>query len=72
MEVRRVKKNIVSNSAGMGKGGLMKVKKCMCGDCEDCFKDFTYFLHIFSNDQSVPDITAKSWCIWRRSTIAGK
>lgn len=29
-------------------------------------KDFGYFLHLFSDDQSVPDISAKSWCIWKR------
>ncbi len=34
-------------------------------------KDFAYYLHIFSDDQSVPQITAKSWCIWKRK-INGK
>ena len=44
-----------------------KVKKCMCGDCEECLKNFTHFLQIFSSDESVPEISAKSWCIWRKS-----
>lgn len=43
------------------------MKKCTCGDCEECLKDFTYFLHIFSNDNSIPEITAKSWCIWKKN-----
>ena len=29
-------------------------------------KDFTYFLRLFSEDQSVPEISAKSWCIWKK------
>jgi len=29
-------------------------------------KDFAYFLHLFSDDQSVPQISAKSWCIWKK------
>ena len=46
----------------------MKAKRCACGNCQDCMKDFTYFLRLFSEDQSVPEISAKSWCIWRRKT----
>lgn len=44
----------------------MKTKRCACGDCPECLKDFDYFLQLFSDDQSVPDISAKSWCIWKR------
>lgn len=44
-----------------------KAKKCTCGDCAECLKDFNYFLNIFSSDISLPEISAKSWCIWRRS-----
>ena len=29
-------------------------------------KDFAYFLHLFSDDQSVPEISAKSWCVWKK------
>ena len=42
-----------------------KVKRCTCGNCEDCMKDFAYYLHICSNDHSIPQISAKSWCIWK-------
>ena len=45
----------------------VKVKKCMCGDCEECLKNFSHFLQIFSGDESLPEISAKSWCIWRKS-----
>jgi hypothetical protein len=44
----------------------MKSKRCVCGDCEECMKDFAYFLHLFSDNQNLPEITAKSWCVWRR------
>lgn len=44
----------------------MKTKRCACGDCQECLKDFDYFLQIFSDEQGVPDISAKSWCIWKR------
>ena len=44
----------------------MKTKRCACGDCHECLKDFDYFLQIFSDEQGVPDISAKSWCIWKR------
>lgn len=44
----------------------MKTKRCACGDCEDCMKDFGYFLQLFSDDNSVPDISAKSWCVWKK------
>ena len=44
----------------------MKAKRCACGNCQECMKDFTYFLRLFSEDQSVPDISAKSWCIWKK------
>lgn len=43
-----------------------KNRRCACGDCEECYRDFAYFLHIFSDDQSIPQISAKSWCIWRK------
>lgn len=44
----------------------MKTKRCTCGDCQECMKDFAYFLHLFSDDQSVPEISAKSWCVWKK------
>lgn len=44
----------------------MKAKRCSCGDCEDCLKDFAYYLQLFSEDQSVPEISAKSWCVWKK------
>ena len=44
----------------------MKTKRCTCGNCQECLKDFTYYLHLFSDNQHVPEISAKSWCVWRR------
>ena len=44
----------------------MKEKRCACGDCNECLKDFAYFLHLFSDNQNLPDISAKSWCIWTK------
>lgn len=44
----------------------MKTKRCACGDCSECLKDFDYFLQLFSDDHSVPEISAKSWCIWKK------
>lgn len=44
----------------------MRHKRCTCGDCPECLKDFAYFLHLFSDDQSLPDISAKSWCVWKK------
>lgn len=32
-------------------------------------KDFHHFLNIFSTDKSLPEISAKSWCIWKRGKI---
>lgn len=29
-------------------------------------KDFAYYLHLISDDRSLPEITAKSWCIWKQ------
>ena len=43
-----------------------KVKRCACGNCEECMKDFNYFLQLFSDNTNIPEITAKSWCIWKK------
>ena len=29
-------------------------------------KDFNYFLQLFSDNTNIPDISAKSWCIWKK------
>ena len=29
-------------------------------------KDFAYYLHLCSDERGVPEISAKSWCIWRQ------
>ena len=29
-------------------------------------KDFAYYLHLFSDNQNVPEISARSWCVWRK------
>lgn len=29
-------------------------------------KDFAYYLHLISDDRSLPEISAKSWCIWKQ------
>lgn len=69
-EIVALRKQEMYSQEGLKKASFLKTKKCVCGDCEECLKDFTYFLHIFSNDQSVPDISAKSWCIWKKSEIS--
>lgn len=44
----------------------MKGKRCACGDCSECLKDFPYFLRLFSDNQNLPEVSAKSWCVWRK------
>jgi hypothetical protein len=55
--------------ASQKKMSIFKSRKCICGDCQECFKDFTYFLSTFSISQGIPEISAKSWCIWHKSYI---
>jgi hypothetical protein len=65
-QMNREKNHLLLFRNGRDHYSSMKTKRCACGDCEECLRDFDYFLQIFSDDQSVPDISAKSWCIWRK------
>jgi hypothetical protein len=45
---------------------LLSKKKCNCGQCTDCTKNFNEYLKMFLDDESLPFISAKSWCIWKK------
>lgn len=41
-------------------------KRCTCGRCDECSKNFESFLKLYVEDDSIPEISAKSWCLWRK------
>jgi D-alanyl-D-alanine carboxypeptidase len=47
------------------------VEKCRCGVCDTCCqRTFATFLKMIVEDQSLPELSAKSWVVWKN--ISGK
>lgn len=47
-------KDKIDIQSQLRKISVPKARKCGCGNCEECLKDFNHFLNICWNDKSLP------------------